>query len=265
MELLIPRSLQIALLFISKNRRRFIAEIVGTYILVFIHAGTAIAASWFPDSDPDTRLTFTGQVLATGLSLTFLIYEFVDISGAHFNPNVSLAFFLRREVPFQLFVPYVISQFIGCYSAAATLYELFGTSESLMGANRAVGISLFPQAWIIEMLCTSMLILLILRAVNRGSAIEREAAIAVGTTIPVLTCFGGNFGVGSMNMIRTLSIATFSNELTSAGVFLSAQLVGVMVAIVLSSILDNPSHEEQVRLVVGRHGAIDDEQDHASI
>lgn len=136
--------------------------------------------------------------------------------------------------------------------AAATLFGLFGTSVDHMGANDASGVPLIITAWIIELICTAILILVILRVVNRGSAIEKEAAIAVGSTILVLTCFGGNFGVGSMNLIRTLSIATFSDMLNVAGIIISAQLTGVCIAALLSSILDISVEDEQLNIVQGR-------------
>jgi glycerol uptake facilitator-like aquaporin len=95
---------------------------------VLIHAGSAIETNWISDT---TRMTFIGQVLATGLSLTFLIYAFGDISGAHFNPNVPLAFFLRREFPLVLLVLYSVHwRLFGCCHTIWTFWNFSGSYGS---------------------------------------------------------------------------------------------------------------------------------------
>lgn len=234
-------------IIIQRELQRAFAECIGTFILVLTHAGLGIAFHW-----TDERLDFSGAAVGIGFSLVGLIYAFGDVSGAHFNPNVSLAFALRGVFRWKRLVYYIVFQFIGGYLAATVLYSLFGRDTDHMGSNRAIGISLWPQAFVLELISTWILITFILRICNRGHVVGSEAGVAVGFTIGLLSLFAGNFGVGSMNMIRTLSVATFSGLLHEAGVLIGAQLIGLLLAVVCSCICDtrDPARIQEQQAIV---------------
>lgn len=231
---------------IQREGQRFLAEILGTFILVFVHAGLSIV--W---TDQPNGVASIG----VGLSISALIYAFGDVSGAHLNPNVSIAFFLRRVFPFWRLCYYVVAQFIGGYAAALSLSSIFGTETDHLGSNRPKRLPLFRQVFVLEMLATWILLTVILRTANRGHNIGPQSAIAVGSTILTVTLLMGPFGVASMNMIRTLSVATLAGQpyLWFAGVFIGAQQLGVLLGVITSYLLDIGGHsiEEEQLLVRG--------------
>src|SRR5204862_6345127 len=101
--------------------RRLAAELVGTFALVFVAAGADSMASISSDA-----ITPAARAVAPALMVTALIYAIGDLSGAHFEPAVSLAFSLKRLLPARVLLPYWAAQFAGAVLAAVLLAVLFG-------------------------------------------------------------------------------------------------------------------------------------------
>src|SRR5579859_2616109 len=105
--------------------RRSTAEFVGTYALVTAGCGAIMI-------DTSTgALTHVGVALTFGLIITVMIAAVGHISGAHFNPAVTIAFALTRHFPWREVVAYVVAQFIGATAGALTLRVLLGTTADL--------------------------------------------------------------------------------------------------------------------------------------
>ncbi len=134
--------------FNARELKRWFAEFVGTFILVLIHCGLGISLA----ISQDRRINFMGLATGVGLSIIGLIYAFGNISGAHLNPNISLAFFLGRIISFKRFIFYVFFQFLGAYIAVLVLWAVFGTIGDF-GANYPIYLTPIGAA-IIEFFCT---------------------------------------------------------------------------------------------------------------
>ena len=89
----------------------FIGEFIGSCFLVMIIVGSGIMAENLTD---DNALRLTANTLATGAGLFVLITAFADISGAHFNPFVSLAMYLTKKIKGKLLITYIPAQILGC-------------------------------------------------------------------------------------------------------------------------------------------------------
>ncbi len=119
--------------------RRLFAELFGTFALVTVAAGADVIAAI-----SNGEVGFVSRAVAPGLLVMAMIYAIGDVSGAHFNPAVTLAFALRRDFPWRLVPAYWAAELSGALLAATLLRLLFGRVGHL-GANRAehgVGVAL---------------------------------------------------------------------------------------------------------------------------
>jgi aquaporin NIP len=189
-------------------RRRLTAEFLGTFALVFAGTGAAIVNE------------LTGAVSHVGVSLTFglvvlaLIYSLGDVSGAHFNPAVTIGFVLARRFPLREAGPYILVQFIGACAASLCLYAIFPASE-LLGATIPRGSA--GQSFVLEVLLTGFLMFVILKSTT--GAQEKEAL------------FAGPICGASMNPARSLGPAVVSGHLEALWVYLLAPVLGAAIAV----------------------------------
>ena len=126
--------------------KKYAAELIGTYILVFCGTGAMII-----DNVTKGGVTHVGVAFTWGLVVMSLIYALGGISGAHMNPAVSVAFTLAGRFKKKSLIPYIISQLAGAILASLTLKLLFPTNE-LLGATLPGGSAM--QSFILEFLLT---------------------------------------------------------------------------------------------------------------
>src|SRR4051812_25387169 len=100
--------------------KKYIAEILGTFFLVFAGTGAIIT-----NDVSGGTVTHIGIALTFGLVVMSMIYAVGDVSGAHLNPAVTLGFWFARRLPAASIVPYIISQLIGAFAASAILWTMF--------------------------------------------------------------------------------------------------------------------------------------------
>jgi len=94
--------------------KKYIAELIGTFALVFCGTGAIVI-----DQQTNGQVGHIGVAITFGLIVTSMIYAFGDKSGAHFNPAVTIAFSLANLFPKKQILPYIISQIIGAFIASA--------------------------------------------------------------------------------------------------------------------------------------------------
>ena len=111
--------------------KRCVAEIIGTFVLVFAGTGAIII-----NEASGGAITQVGIALTFGLVVLAMIYTVGDISGAHLNPAVSLGFFAARRFPLRDLIPYIVSQCVGAFAASGILRLLF-SKKSDAGRNDA--------------------------------------------------------------------------------------------------------------------------------
>ncbi len=203
--------------------RKPFAEFLGTFAVVFAGTGAIVIndLSGGTIGHPGIALTFGLMVLA-------MIYTFGDVSGAHFNPAVTIAFATARRLPWREVPSYTGAQFLGALVASGTLHGLFPTHGTL-GATIPSGP--LSQSFVLEGILTFLLMLVIL-SVSTGSKEKGiTAGIAIGAVIALEAMFAGPICGASMNPARSLGPALVSGKLDSLWIYLAAPLVGATLAI----------------------------------
>ncbi|MDQ2787336.1 MAG: aquaporin [Chloroflexota bacterium] len=204
--------------------RCLFAECFGTAALTTVAAGGEVIASI-----SNGEVSHDAQAIAPGLLVMALIYALGDVSGAHVNPAVTLAFALRRDFPWWKVPLYWIAQIAGALGAAGCLRALFGTVAHL-GANQprhGVGVSL-----VMEILLSWLLITVILGTATRNRLIGPNAAIAVGGTIALCGLFAAPISGASMNPARSLGPALVGGTTGHLWIYIVGPVAGSILAVV---------------------------------
>lgn len=202
---------------------RYWAEAIGTFALVFAGTGAIII-----NSVSGGTVTHVGVALTFGLVVMAMIYALGDVSGAHLNPAVTLGFWLARKLPGSSVAPYVASQLFGALLASAALRGLFGTPVHL-GATLPAGSEL--QSFILEAILTGLLMFVILCVSTGPKEVGVMAGIAVGGVVGFEALFAGPISGASMNPARSLAPALVSWHFAHLWVYLSAPILGALVAV----------------------------------
>jgi MIP family channel proteins len=201
--------------------RRLVAEAVGTFALVFAGCGAIMV-----DSDTGA-LGHVGVAISFGLVIMVMIYAVGHISGAHFNPAVTLGFALTRHFPLPRVGLYWAAQMAGALVAALLL-------RASLGNVAGVGVTLPSgsdgQAFLWEAVLSFFLMFVIMAVATDTRAVGEAAAIAIGGTVGLDAMFGGPVTGASMNPARWLGPAIASGELSSIWVYLAAPLLGAAAA-----------------------------------
>jgi len=197
--------------------RRLAAEALGAFALVFFGAGAIMV-----DADGG-GLGQLGVALAFGLAIATMIYAVGHVSGAHFNPAVSLGFALTRHFPWSRVAGYWAAQAAGAVAAAFLLRASLGDVANV-GATLPSGSD--RQAFLWEVVLTFFLMLVIMAVATDTRAVGEAAALAVGGTVGLCAIVGGPVSGASMNPARSLGPALASGELEALWIYLLAPLVG---------------------------------------
>jgi len=211
--------------------------VFGTFMLVFVDCGGAImGATWPADVTP------FGRALATGLVVMAIIYAYGDVSGAHLNPAVTLAFALRRVFPWRRVPTYWLAQLAGALLAAAVLRATFGGGVEL-GATHPKAPLL--QAFLFEAILTCLLVSIVLGTATRHRSIGPNAAIASGGVVALVSLFARPVSGASMNPARSLAPALLAGDLRDLPIYLVAPFVGAAVGVVVMRALHSRRHAEE--------------------
>lgn len=209
-------------------KKDLIAEFLGTYILVFAGTGAIVIGA------------LTGEPGHAGVSITFgfvvvaLIYSFAHVSGAHFNPAVSIAFWLMGEFDKSKILPYIAVQILGAIAASYSLYALLLENITSMQQAAYLGATLphgsQMQSFWFEFILTFILMLVISSSAVHGKAIKDFAGIAIGFTVGLEAMFAGPITGASMNPARSIGPAFVSGNFESLWVYIVATVLGAAVA-----------------------------------
>ena len=196
--------------------RPLVAEFSGTFALVFFGCG-AIANGLPP----------TSVALAFGLVIAVMIYGLGHISGAHFNPAVSVGFGLAGHFGWGRVSQYAVVQVAGALAGAATLRITLGPAVEL-GVTQPAGSDVQAFAWEVVL---AFFLMLVITAVATDDRVSGEAAaLAIGGTVALGALVGGPVSGASMNPARSIGPAVVSGDLTSLWLYLTAPVVGAALA-----------------------------------
>ena len=203
--------------------RRLAAEVFGTFTLVFAGCGAIMVDS------TTHALGHLGVALSFGLVIMAMIYAVGHVSGAHFNPAVTLGFALSRHFPWPRVGLYWGAQAIGAIAAALLLRASLG-NVAHVGATLPSGTDVQSFLW--ETVLTVFLMFVIMAVATDTRAVGEAAAIAVGGTVGLDALFGGPISGASMNPARSLGPALVSGDLHSLWIYLTAPFLGAVIGVV---------------------------------
>ncbi|MCH9655394.1 MAG: MIP family channel protein [Planctomycetes bacterium] len=203
--------------------QKYYAEIFGTFILLFSGAGAIVT-----NQVSQGTVTHVGIALVFGLVVTSIIYAIGEISGAHINPAVTIAFWVSRRFPGIEVVPYIICQCIGAMAACLLLKLLF-PGLSNYGMTLPAGSDM--QSLILEGVLTWMLMFVVLCVSTGAKETGILAGVAIGSVIALEAMFAGPISGASMNPARSLAPALVSGNLQSLWLYIVGPIAGAVLAV----------------------------------
>ncbi len=237
--------------------RKLLAEIIGTFILVFFGTASVVLTLFINNGQTFSSIYNIGITmpdwlcigLAFGLALAVAIYAFGPISGAHFNPAVTIALWAGKKFPGKDVIPYVIAQVIGSLIASAALLAISGTAASTIGALGGVGpfgdISIVGM-FIAEFLGTFLLMYVIMATAVNPKSTAADAALSIGLVLAGIVVAIGNYTGAGVNPARSFTpmllnyFVSGANAFAYYPIYLIAPIIGAIVAVYLYDYL----HEE---------------------
>lgn len=224
--------------------KKYLAEAIGTFVLVTFGCGTACAVGCASDAGSGYLLT----ALAFGLVIVAMAYSIGNISGCHINPAVSIAMLIRKQLSAVDFVGYVVSQLIGSTLGCVVLGIVFGW-DCGFGANQiqagwengSTGVAL-----LVEIILTFVFVIAIIGVTSKtdNAAIS---GVVIGLTLTLVHILGIALTGTSVNPARSLMPAIFAggDALSQVWIFIVAPLIGGALAAVVYSFLEKKSDAKE--------------------
>ncbi len=203
--------------------RTYISESIGTFILVFCGTG-AMTVNEVTGGD----VTHVGVAITWGLIVMAMIYAFGEISGAHFNPAVTIAFAYAKKFKWKEVPKYILAQCIGAILASSILWYLFPQSEILGGTLPVLD---EPRAFILELLLSYFLMVVIINVSTGAKEIGVMAGVAIGGVVLLEAMFAGPMTNASMNPARSLGPAVLSGHWEHQWLYYVAPVLGALLAV----------------------------------
>lgn len=199
--------------------RRAVAEAIGTFALVFVACGAIVT-----DAVRDGALGVVGVGLVFFFVLLAAIATLGHVSGAHFNPGVSLSFFLTRHLPARDLGAYWIAQFTGAAVAGLMLLLIWPDHPAGLGAT--VPAVSAGRAFGLEVVLTALLMFVIMSVATDTRAVGAPAALAIAASVGAAAIAFGPITGASMNTARSFGPALASGEWRDFWIYVLGPLAG---------------------------------------
>jgi glycerol uptake facilitator-like aquaporin len=228
--------------------QRLVAEGLGTAILVATVVGSGIMAQRLAGGNQ--AIALLGNTIPTGAILVVIIAILGPISGAHFNPAVSLVFAMRGEMPWRDLLPYVLVQCAGGIAGTAVAHLMFDLAPLMIGTTSRSG----PAQWLGEMVATFTLVLTILGGVRYA---PQSIPWLVGLVITAAYWFTSStsFANPAVTLARGFTTTFAGIAINHVPGFVVAQIVGALIAALVSAALF-PAAKERAPAAIGSQQAI---------
>ena len=220
--------------------KKYLAEMVGTFVLTFLGCGTAVALGCGADT-----ASIVGTAMAFGLAVVAMAYTIGGISGCHINPAITLGVFLSGRMSAKDCGMYMVFQVIGAILAAAVLAGIVGTASpdaiittSTRASSCAFGVT---NGLIVEIVLTMLFVLVVLGATSTtNGATNNFAGLATGLSLILIHLVGIHFTGTSVNPARSIGPALFQGgqALNELWVFIVGPFVGGALAALIWKLID---------------------------
>ena len=220
--------------------KKFFAEVIGTFMLVFLGTGADVFGNG------TEGLGHLGIALAFGLSIVAAAYSIGTVSGAHLNPAVSIAMFVNKRLSSKDLVNYIVAQVVGAFIETVSVFFLLsnsGMSTASLGENAlAKGVTPFG-GFLFEVIASFIFIfiLVIMTVTSASKGNGKIAGLVIGLSLTLIILVGLNITGLSVNPARSLAPALFVGgaALQQIWIFILAPIVGgVLAALVAKNLLE---------------------------
>ena len=210
--------------------KKYLAEMVGTMVLVLMGCGTAVSLNC--GVDPASVI---GTAIAFGLAVVAMAYTIGGISGCHINPAITLGCLLTKRISGKDACMYMIFQVIGAFIGSALLYALVSTSPGLAegtttGANACAAGQ--TNGLIAEIILSCVFVLVVLGTTDAKKGAGNFAGLAIGLSLILIHLVGIHYTGTSVNPARSIAPAVFQGgqALTDLWVFIVGPFIGAACA-----------------------------------
>ena len=210
--------------------KKYLAEMVGTMVLVLLGCGTAVSLNCGVDT-----ASVVGTAVAFGLAVVAMAYTIGGVSGCHINPAITLGCLLTKRISGKDAGMYMLFQVIGAFIGSAILYALVATSPELAqgtttGANACSGTVV--NGLIAEIVLTAIFVLVVLGTTDSKKGAGNFAGLAIGLSLILIHLVGIHYTGTSVNPARSIAPAVFAggDALAQLWVFIVGPFVGAVIA-----------------------------------
>lgn len=220
--------------------KKYLAEMVGTMVLVLMGCGVAVSLGCNPiDNIP----AVVGTALAFGLAVVAMAYTIGGISGCHINPAITLGCMLTKRISVKDGVLYMVFQVIGAFIGSAILFLLTSNSSGIEGTG-ANDLQQGVEMWgglIAEIVFTCVFVLVVLGATAKtNGATNNFAGLAIGLSLVLVHLVCIRYTGTSVNPARSIAPAVFEGgtALSNLWIFIVGPFVGAILAAIIWKIID---------------------------
>ncbi|KAL5830398.1 hypothetical protein ACOSQ3_019866 [Xanthoceras sorbifolium] len=200
--------------------QKLIAEVIGTYFVIFCGCGSVAVNKIYGS------VTFPGIAVVWGLIVMVMVYSVGHISGAHFNPAVTITFAIFRQFPAKQVPSYILAQLLGSILASGTLCLLLDVNDDAYFGTIPVGSHI--RSFVIEIIISFLLMFVISGVATDNRSIGELAGIAVGMTILLNVFVAGPVSGASMNPARSIGPALVMMKFKGIWIYIVGPLIGTI-------------------------------------
>jgi len=208
---------------VKNTNKIFLGEFIGSSFLVMVIVGSGIMAENLTN---DNALRLTANTLATGAGLFVLITAFANISGAHFNPFVSLAMFLRKKINGKLLIIYIPAQILGCLLGVMLANVFFEHDILELSTKNRDGFHIFLS----EIIATFGLIFIIFATLKDGK-ITIAASVATYIMAGYWFTSSTSFANPAVTIARTFTDSFTGINYLNTPTYILAEFLGALIAV----------------------------------
>ena len=219
--------------------QKLFAEFIGTFAIVFFSAGVICADASLRSSN-SRALGPLSIALAYGLAVAMMTFALGNISGAHFNPAITIGFWATKKLGTITSILYCAAQLLGsiagAYLLGAIIPEPLWRPVALGVTDLASDITRMPAMGIEAALTFFVVFIFALAAVDRDGKFQKPGSFAVGFAITVGTLLGGPFTGAAMNPARVFGPAIVARHWTNQGIYWIGPLLGGLIAACIADV-----------------------------